>query len=132
MDTAVMIPAAMGTIYFLILPFLLNVVTVIFSLFIMVGFLSLIKISDYWLLWFCFYRLAEFIKSSIVFLLGQAVPVFFLFRAGRYYFSILLSFAYGLVSFYVKMVTSEIISTEYPASVLVYLQAQSSPPPLWW
>jgi hypothetical protein len=33
---------------------------------------------------------------------------FFLFRAGCYYFSILLSFAYGLVSFYLKMVVSKL------------------------
>ena len=89
MDTAVMIPAAMGTIRFFILPFLLNVVTVIVSLFIMVGFLSLIKISDYWLLWFCFYRLA--------------VIIFF----------VLLSSVSGLVFFYLKMAISEIVLTEY-------------------
>lgn len=88
-----------------------------------------IEISGYWLLWSCFYRLAGFIKSPTIFLFGMAVSVFSLFRAGCYYFSILLSFAYGLVSFYLKMVVSEIILAGYPASLLAYFQAQSSPPP---
>ena len=100
MDTAVMMPAAIGTICFFILPFLLNVVTVIVFLFIMVGFLSLIKISGYWLLWSCFYRLAGFIKSPTIFLFGMAVSVFSCFGLAAI---ISLSFCLSLMGWFLSI-----------------------------
>ena len=63
MDAAVMIPAAMGTICFFNLTFLLNVVTVMFSLFIMVeSFLFAINI---WLLiWLLIFNALHWLADS--------------------------------------------------------------------